>query len=74
MEVAEKIQTDAKLNLDSMLSQLSKDIELAENLFKDVVVMDGSPAQIYSHLSGLSAELDQINKITGMMRQELENI
>lgn len=74
MEVAEKIQSDAKLNLDSLLSQVSCDLELAENLFKDVVVMEGSPAQIYSHLSALSTELDQINKMTSLMRKELANI
>ena len=65
---------NAKAKLNSIIDQLSKDLQTTERLFKDVVMLDGSPAQVYSHLTLLSAELDEINKMTNLMKTELQEI
>ena len=65
---------NAKTKLNSILDQLSTDIRSAEKLFKDTIMLDGSPAQLYSHLTLLSAELDEINKMTSLMKTELQEI
>ena len=71
MKSVKNMKKTAKLNLKMMIDQISSDIAMTERLFNDVIVLDGSPAQVYSHLSQLSNELGQIQQLTSVVKEEI---
>lgn len=71
MKSVKNMKKTAKLNLKMMIDQISSDIAMTEGLFNDVIVLDGSPAQVYSHLSQLSNELGQIQQLTSVVKEEI---
>ena len=73
MKAIKKIKEEAQVNLKAMIDQLTKDIQVTKSLFSDVVIMDGSPAQIYTHLSALKGELDQMNENAQVIQEEIHH-
>ena len=71
MKAVKKIKEKTKVNLKMMIDQLTRDIEVTKNLFTDVVVMDGSPAQVYRHLSALKSDLDQMEETAQVIQSEI---